>query len=240
MGETILMNISEYKYRTELHAHTNPASACSNFTPEEVIKRYADIGFDSIVISNHFYPGSPFRDDKKKCIEEYLRDYQQAIEEGNKAGINVIFGCELRFEENFNDYLIFGIDPEFLDFAYDSMPDGIAEFSSRFRSESTLIIQAHPFRDGAVPMPAEYLDGVEAFNLHPGHNSRVAVAAKYAKENDLIVTGGTDFHHEGHQGMTALLTKELMKTSHDVARVLKSRDYLIEIGGAIVMPYGNL
>lgn len=230
------MDVNEYKFRTELHAHTNPASPCSNFTPEEVIQRYADIGYDSIVISNHFYPGNRFREDKEKCISEYLKDYKLAEEAGKKFGINVIFGCELRFDENINDYLIFGIETEFVNFAYDSMSKGLEEFSKSFKSEEHLIIQAHPYRDGMTEMPASLIDGVEAFNLHPGHNSRIAVAAKYAQKNNLFVTCGTDFHHEGHQGMAALLTKTEMKSSHDIVKVIRNRDYLIEIGGCKVLP----
>lgn len=230
------MNTSEYKFRTELHAHTNPASPCSNFTPEEVIQRYADIGFDSIVISNHFYPGMRFLDDKEKCLSEYLKDFFQSSEASKKYGINVIFGCELRFTENFNDYLLFGIDPDFVDTIYESMPNGLEAFSKKFKSEEHLIIHAHPYRDGMTEMPAELIDGVEVFNLHPGHNSRIAVAAKYAHKHNLIVTCGTDFHHENHQGMTALLTKTEMKTSHDIVNVLRSKDYLIEIGGCKVLP----
>ncbi len=233
------MNIKDYKFRTELHAHTNPASPCSNFTPEEVVQRYAEIGFDSIVISNHFYPGIRFPDDKEKCVTEYLKDFYEAKEAGEKYGINVIFGCELRFTENINDYLIFGIDPDFAKLAFDSMPIGLESFSKSFKNDGTLIIQAHPFRDGMTEMPAELLDGIEVFNLHPGQNSRVGLAAKYAKKHNMLVTCGTDFHHEGHQGMTALLTKTVMKSSHDITKVLKSRDYLIEIGGCAVLPYGK-
>jgi len=228
------MKTSDYKFRTELHAHTNPASPCSNFTPEEVIKRYAEIGFDSIVISNHFYPGMRFLDDKEKCLANYIKDFEEAKGAGEKYGINVIFGCELRFTENVNDYLIFGIDPEFANMAYDSMPNGLQAFSKAFRSDSTLIIQAHPFRDGMTQMPVELLDGIEVFNTHPGQNSRIGLAARYAKEHNLIVTCGSDFHHEGHQGTTALLTKTEMKSSHHIATVLKSGDYLIELGGTVI------
>ncbi len=233
------MNISEYKFRTELHAHTNPASPCSNFTPQEVIQRYAEIGYDSIVISNHFFPGMRFLEDKEKCVSEYLRDYEESVKWGKEYGINVIFGCELRFTENYNDYLIFGIDPDFADFAYDSMSKGLEAFSKAFRSENTLIVQAHPYRDGMTDISPELIDGIEVFNLHPGHNSRVALAAKHAQKHNLLVTCGTDFHHEGHQGMTALLTKTEMKTSHDIQKVLRNKDYLIEIGGCTVLPYSN-
>lgn len=230
------MNISDYKFKTELHAHTNPASPCSDFTPEDVIQRYRDIGYDSIVISNHFYPGMRFLGEKKKCIEAYLRDYEESLAAGRKYGINVIFGCELRFTENINDYLIYGIDPEFADFAYDSMPKGLEEFSKNFRSEEHLIIQAHPYRDGMTEMPSGLIDGVEAFNLHPGHNSRVALAARYAQKNNLIVTCGSDFHHEVHQGTAAFLTKTEVKSSRDIVDAIRNGAYLLEVGGYKLLP----
>ena len=228
------MDIKNYKFRTELHAHTSPASPCGDFTPDEVVAKYAALSYNSIVITNHFYPNIRFRDDKEKCIAEYLKDYDAAVKAGAERGINVILGCELRFCESFNDYLLFGITPESLDFAFDYIDKGLEQFSKAFRSNDTVIVQAHPYRDGCVPAPPELLDGVEVFNLHPGHNSRVGVTAKFAKEYNLIATSGTDFHHEGHEGMTALLTAEEMKTSADIARVLKSGDYLIEIGGTVV------
>ncbi len=232
------MNVTDYKFRTELHAHTHPASPCGDFSPEETVKKYAELGFDSLVISNHFYPIMRFRDDKEKCVAEYLKDFDEAEKAGKKYGITVILGCEFRFTENVNDYLLFGIDREFLGIAFDSMPKGLEAFSKTFRSESTLLIQAHPFRDGMTRVSPSFLDGIEVFNMHPGHNSRVALAARFAKEHNLIVTCGSDFHHENHQGTTALLTKTKMQNSGDIVAALKSRDYLIEIGGSVVLPYG--
>lgn len=52
-------------------------------------------------------------DDRQKCIDTYLTDYKLAVETGKKYGINVILGCEIRFSENLNDYLLFGIDENF-------------------------------------------------------------------------------------------------------------------------------
>lgn len=235
------MDIKQYRFKTELHAHTNPSSPCSDFTTEEVLERYSDLGFDSLVLSNHFYPGMRFVDDKEKCVNAFLKDYDEAVSLSSKYNINIIFGCELCFTESINDYLIFGIDRDFANLAYDSMPLGLENFSKNFRHDDTLVIQAHPYRDGMTLVPPELLDGIEVFNMHPGHNSRIALASKYAKEHpSLFITCGSDFHHEGHQGMAALLTKTEMKTSQDVAKAIKSRDYLIEINGCIVLPYGNI
>ena len=230
--------LSNYKFKTEFHAHTNPASACGDFPPEEVIKRYADIGFDSVIISNHFCPGMRFYGEKEKCLDAYFKDYHESLEAGKKYGINVILGCEIRFTENSNDYLLFGIDEELVSQCYDYIDKGLEEFSKWFRGEERVLVQAHPFRNGMEPVNPDFLDGIEVFNMHPGHNSRVAVAAKYAKENDFTVTAGTDFHHEGHQGMAAVLTKTEMKTSKDVAKILKAKEYLFQVGGSIILPYG--
>ena len=230
------MNTEKYCYKTELHLHTSPASPCSEIPPESAVKYYADLGYHSIVVCNHFFPGMFHIDDKQKCIDTYLADYDLAMDAGQKYGVNVIFGCEIRFTENVNDYLLFGIDRDFLDFAYDNLSIGIVEFSKQFRNDDRLLIQAHPFRNGMTEVDPKYLDGIETFNMHPNHNSRVAIAAKYAKEHNLIPTVGTDFHHPGHQGLSALLTETELKSSQDIVKVLKSRDYLFEIGGCILHP----
>lgn len=231
-----MMDIHKYRYKTELHSHTSPASSCSEIAPKLAVKLYAELGYHSIVICNHFYPGMRFVEDKQKCIDAYLADYDLAAEAGEKYGINVILGCELRFSENVNDYLLLGIDRDFLSQAYECLDMGIQAFSKEFRGDGHLLIQAHPFRDGMTKVLPEYLDGIETFNMHPHHNSRVALAAKYAREHDLIPTAGTDFHHLGHEGLSALLTETELKTSHDIVQVLKSRNYIFEVGGCPVLP----
>lgn len=230
------MNIEKYQYKTELHLHTTPASSCGHVSPELAVELYAKKGYHSIVICNHFTPDMRFIENKKQCLDAYLADYNLAVETGEKYGVNVILGCEIRFTENVNDYLVFGIDRDFLDFAYGSLELGIEEFSRQFRNDNQIIIQAHPFRNNMTQVAAEYLDGIETFNMHPSHNSRIALAVRYAKEHNLIPTAGTDYHHLGHEGLAALRTKTELKTSHDIVDALKSRDYLFEISGSIVLP----
>lgn len=88
-------------------------------------------------------------------------------------------------------------------------------------------IEQHPFRNGMTEVAPEYLDGIETFNMHPNHNSRVSMASIYAKKHNLIPTAGTDFHHPGHEGMSALLTQTELRTSHDIVNVLKSGEYIL-------------
>lgn len=231
------MELEKYTFKTELHAHTKPASECSQIYPEELVENYARLGYNSVVISNHFYSGMRYYGDKKKCIDAYLADFDLAADAGEKLGIHVILGCEIRFAENVNDYLLFGIDRDLLTEAYDYLDKDLAVFSKDFRREDRVLLQAHPFRNGMALADPAYLDGIETFNVHPGHNSRVAVAAKYAREHDFIVSAGTDYHHHGHEGLAGVLTPNVLKTSGDVALALRSRNYLLVVGGNIIFPY---
>lgn len=231
------MELEKYTFKTELHAHTKPASGCSEIYPEELVENYARLGYSGVVISNHFYSGMRYYGDKEKCLNAYLADFDKAVQMGNELGIHVILGCEIRFAENINDYLLFGIDREFLKEAYAYLDKDLAVFAKDFRREGRVLLQAHPFRSGMALADPNSIDGIETFNVHPGHNSRIAVAARYAREHNFIVSAGTDYHHHGHEGLAGILTKTELKTSQDIAQVLRSRDYLLDVGGNIVLPY---
>lgn len=235
------MNIKElakeYKYKIETHAHTLPMSPCADFTPEEVIERYAEIGFDAIVITNHFCDYSFFGDSKEIVTERFLDDFYKAENAAKKYGIKVILGMEIRFPENCNDYLIFGIDENDINTLFDLSHTNYKTFYKTFKNDRNVILQAHPFRPNMVLQEPELLDGIEVFNMHLGHNSKIGLAAQYAANHPhFIKTCGTDFHHEGHQGLGGILTKTLPKDSFEFAKILKSRDYLFNISGNTVIP----
>ena len=217
-------------YKTELHVHSSPVSACSEIEPERLVNLYKENGYDSVVLTNHFtvHLNGETVEDKVKW---YLEDYYKCCKEGENVGLNVILGAEIRFTENINDYLIFGICPEELPDIYSMLSYGIDRFYSEYKNEENIIIQAHPFRDGMTKVKRESLDGIEVFNMHPHHNSRIGFAAKYAKENNLIATCGSDFHHPGHECLCGILTKHELKTSYDVAKLLKSGKYSMSVGG---------
>ncbi len=226
----------EYCFCTELHAHTSPVSRCSNIPPEHMAKVYADMGASAVVITNHLTPKWAY-EDSELTPDEYLSDYYLTRRLGEERGLNVILGAEVRFTENDNDYLVYGIEPDDIEKIMFYLDKGIEAFYKGFKNTKNIILQAHPFRNRMERAPVSALDGIEVFNCHPKHNSRIAVASKYAKENNFIVSGGTDYHDTGDEGLCMMRSLVCPKDSYDVAEILKSRDYVIDIAGSIVLPY---
>ena len=231
--------LSAYKYKLELHAHTSPVSSCSELPPAEVISRLHAQGYHGVVITNHFYSGGKFMktDDP---VGTYLADYYAAKEAGEAVGMQVLLGAEYRFDENTNDYLVFGVTEALLRETVRRFDLTFEQFYEEYHGENLLILQAHPFRSGLVRAKPDHLDGIEAFNMHLHHNSRVAEAARWAKDNTLdIMTGGTDLHNPGYEGLCATRTKVLPKTSAELIALLREKDYLMEIAGCPLLPYAE-
>ncbi len=229
--------LAQYRYKIELHAHTSPGSGCSELPPREFLSRLRAQGYHAVVITNHFSPGSAFTRTEDP-VGTYLADYYEAKQLEQEYDITVLLGAEFRFEENCNDYLIFGVDEAFLREAYPQLNMSFRDFYERWHAPERIICQAHPFRHGITPIDGAHLDGIEAFNMHPGHNSRVTVASRYAAvEHIPIITVGTDLHHPGHEGSAALRARFLPKNNDELIALLRSGDYLFEIGGHPLLPY---
>ena len=226
-----------YPYKIELHAHTSPASGCANFTPEEGLAMYKARGVDAVVITNHFTP-SYLALDPQEVIEKYLSDIRIARRVGEELQIKVYMGMEIRFPQNVNDYLLYGVTEEDVPMLLSLLSTDIETFSKAYRTSDRLLIQAHPFRNGMVEVDPALLDGIEVFNMHPGHNSRVGFAARYAASHpEWILTGGSDFHHLDHDGVCTLRAKELPRDERALAALLRSQDYRIDLSGIFVTPY---
>ena len=234
--------LSAYPYKIELHAHSMPASSCCNCPMERFLELYAKEEVNAVCLTNHFYKDSVIfaGKDKKGCIDSYLEDYERLTELAKPYKIKILLGCEIRFIGGINDYLIYGVNREILEEAFDYLWEDLETYRKNVKLPNSLFIQAHPFRDGIATVDPQLLDGMETMNFHPSHNSRNSVTAAYAKENGLhLCTGGSDFHHDRpfNAATLLLLSKSLPEDSFALARLLKERDCLFLMGGNhIVIP----
>jgi len=231
--------LSQYKYQIELHAHTSPVSGCSQVTPREMAQTYKELGYDAVTITNHFMYQRNGRS-KEEYLLAFIGDYEETKKYGDEIGLKVYLGAEIRFTEWDNDYLIFGIDEKMLSEIYDLLPYGIENFRKNYAMPDSVFIQAHPMRNGMKLFDPALLDGMEVFNLHPNHNSKVGIASVYAHENNIpIIIAGSDFHepNKNHEGVAALRATYLPEDTFELARLLKKGDYLLEIGrNNIIIP----
>lgn len=224
-----------YPKRIELHAHTSPASSCADFPPEEVVETFYNAGYDGIAITNHFYVKEKIMS-KESMLEVYKNDFLVAKETGEQLGIKVYLGAELRFRyENANDYLLFGFELDQLDDIYDYLDGDLRTFYREYMNDDLFLIQAHPFREGMKRANPDFLNGVEAFNMHPHHNSCVTYASLFAQTYKKVETIGTDYHHENHENLAATRMKSLPENEKALVEALKENDFIYEISGHLVV-----
>ena len=191
------------KFKTELHCHSAPVSACAKAYAEEIVQEYLAHGYNSLVLTNHF---SRFTFKNKRIgdlsalpwqekVDYYMKGYNELVEAA--AGkMDILFGCELRSNIDENDYLIYGLDEKFLRENEDLYDIPTPEVSARVRAAGFLFLQAHPFRDNMMMVNPIHLDGIEVFNGNPQQDSRNDIARIWADRFGLIGTSGSDFHKD--------------------------------------------
>lgn len=212
-----------YKYDT--HVHTREVSPCGHVKAREVVQLYKEMGYDGIIITDHYYDdffqslGKISWEDK---IETYLDGYKKAVEEGNKIGITVLLGIELRFTENYNDYLLYGMTEEFLKENPELYTLGLKEFSRLIEKQDILLFQAHPYRKGMEVADPQYIHGIEVFNGNPRHDSKNHKALSFARKNSLLMSSGSDFHQVEDVAKGGILVSEKITNVKELVKAMRN------------------
>ena len=144
---------------------------------------------------------------------------------GEKLGLNILLGAEITFENVPNDYLLYGIDRDFLD-SLEAYPDifswGIEKFSVFARKHNVFIVQAHPCRDTYCFPTPEFVDGMEILNSSPRHLDHSVKSLEIAKKHKLYMTAGSDSHRSEDVARTGILSECEIKTADDYIACIKS------------------
>ena len=104
---------------------------------------------------------------------------------------------EIRFAENDNVYLVYGLDEKFIYEHEEIVRMTAKQFKKVAEKNQLTFIQAHPFRiDSNITNPRN-IDGIEVYNGNRRHDSSNNMAQMWAKKHGFITTVGSDFHeHE--------------------------------------------
>jgi hypothetical protein len=201
------------KYKYETHFHTEETSPCGKVPAITGVRLYHEAGYAGIIVTDHYSRGSfgihPFTRWETK-IDNYLKGYRNALEEGLRLGMDIQLGMELRFDENSNDYLVYGFDEEFLRSNEKLYRLDLKGFRKLIAGSGIAIVQAHPFRPSMIPAAPGLIDGVEVYNGNPRHDSRNHLAFDYARANDLKLLSGSDFHRIGDEARGGIVVRERM------------------------------
>lgn len=217
------------KYKYELHCHTAQTSPCAAIDAKDVVEFYKSIGYSGMVITDHysfrtFGTESSFK--KQVDVERFLDGYRTALAAAGE-NFTVLLGMEIRFFATTNDFLVYGIDEDFVCKSGNLLFKYPRRFYETVKQNGGIVIQAHPFRKYVHRANPKYLDGCEIFNAKDRKKDYNQKAELWAREQDFrILTGGADFHRESQKENAAgIITEEKIKSNADLLRILKSGEY---------------
>lgn len=224
------------EYLTELHLHTKECSKCSQIPAKQMIDEYKKAGYSTIVVTDHCSKSNISRLGDiswKEKIDFIYNGFDIAKQYGNKLGMNILLGVEITLEITDSDYLVYGIDKEFLYENEKIYEYTLEELYNICNKKGYLLVQAHPFRDNIQLAPLKYIDGIEIFNGCQDEVSRNDKALEYGKSTNKILTSGSDFHRLSDLARGGISTDVEIKDIKQLVEVLIRKDYKLNRNGQI-------
>lgn len=214
----------------DTHIHTKESSSCGEVFAADVVKRYKSLGYDGIIVTDHVHKRQFEKHGETYALqaEKFLEGYRTA-KKFESENFHVILGMEIRFSENDNDYLVYGFDEDFV-FSHElSAFASLKEFKPLAKENGLILFQAHPFRKNITVIDPKSVDGFEVYNGHANHESNNDIAYRWAKKYSQRMLSGSDFHGNVKMEAGGVYFEEYVKTSEDVARLLRENRYSLKI-----------
>jgi len=215
-------------YKTEPHLHTAEVSLCGKIPAEEIIELYSKAGFSTVFVTDHFTEKTlnSFEEGSwNDYVDRFMLGYKLAKKAGDSLGINVLFAAEFTFKGIPNDYLVYGIDEDFLKKHEDIHKTSIENLYNLAKENDFLVIQAHPYRDNKCYPTADYVDGIEVINTNPRHENYDEKTIEFAEKFNLYKTAGSDSHQYPDIAKGGIITQHEIKTVRDYIAAIKSGKY---------------
>lgn len=184
------------RYRYETHLHTSETSKCGITSGADFASHYKSLGYTGIFVTDHFLNGNTTVSEDlpwAERIELFCTGYEAAKEKGCQIGMDVFFGWEYSF--GWTHLLTYGLGKEWLLHNPCMLSWDLPHYCDRVHQDGGAVIHAHPFREG-----------IEIFELAPGHVDAVEVlnsgrsdqynqhALDYAASFGLPGVAGSDIH----------------------------------------------
>lgn len=213
----------EYKY--EMHCHTGPVSQCGRVEPKEIVRLYMEQGYSGIVLTDHYSPLTWYNHNlfaPQRHIDFYLQSYRE-IKDYSKD-FTVMLGIELRHYGTGNDYLIYGVEEDWLTKQGNMMAWLEKRVYKEVHDMGGLVFQAHPFRPYITRCNPDYLDGIEIYNGKCDQRTNDK-AYEWAKETGKLMVSGSDFHTPKQTAKGGIITTSPITCNADLLGTLKAQNF---------------
>lgn len=193
----------------ETHLHTSEASKCGEIHGEDYIPYMMGKGYSGMIVTDHFFNGNtcvPADLSWKERVEIYCSGYERALKAAEGNDFVVMFGVEFNF--NKDEYLLYGIDKEWLLNNECIMQMNRHELFEAVHKAGGIMIQAHPFRErdylSDIKLAPSCVDGIEVYNAANSANMN-ALGYEYCSKLGLPMTAGSDIHFYRDNEMGGML-----------------------------------
>ncbi|MBR6337193.1 MAG: histidinol-phosphatase [Ruminococcus sp.] len=218
-----------YKYET--HLHTCETSACATASGKAQAQRYKELGYDGIIVTDHFFNGNCLPEihsctDWKRKVDMFCTGFERAKAEGDRIGLKVFFGFEYCYEGA--DVLVYGLDKQWLYDHPEIMEMSFFDFAELAHNDGAVLVHAHPFRQAGylreIRLMPDYVDAVEVYNCGNFEDIYNDRAYWYALQYGFNMTGGTDNHHLTVTKLSGITSEKPLDTIDDVKTAILSGD----------------
>ncbi|MBQ7202445.1 MAG: PHP domain-containing protein [Eubacterium sp.] len=214
------------KYKYEMHCHTEMVSQCGKTQPGDIVKMYKDKGYSGIVLTEHYSPltfGLNSYYKPQRLIEFYLSSYYE-MKKYETEDFKIFFGMELRHYATGADYLIYGVDPDWLRQQGNLLKLFEKQVYELMHAQGYLVFQAHPFRPYILRCNPKYIDGIEIYNGKCDKKTNDK-AQRWADKTGKLIVSGSDFHEVQNLARGGIITDRPIKDNKDLVELLKAQDF---------------
>lgn len=238
-----MATIQDYPFKYEMHLHTSEASKCGSNTGAEMARAHKEAGYAGIFVTNHAWGGNTCIDRElpyREWIEQYAQGYYNALEEGEKIGLQVFFGMEAGFSGT--EFLIYGVTPEWMADHEELWDADIPEQYRIIHGGGGIVMHAHPFREEwyipEIRLFPDCVDGIEMINAtHSSHLSKAhndpmydERAIEYARKYNMPTCAGSDVHSTNVFGGGIMCRKRIKSDRELIDLILSKGDYILTNG----------
>ncbi len=213
----------------DTHVHTAETSPCGRVPAAQTVDYYAAHGYAGLVITDHlhqeFLNKAGKEGDWDLIVDRYMAGFTAAKKRGDEIGFDVIFGVEMRFTDNNNDYLVYGLDEAWLRAHPYVICRTAREFFRKYHTE-VLVMHAHPFRDGNETVFTDAVHGIELINTNARHDNFTEKAVSlYRAHPEYYLQAGSDMHRADDRCRAGIMVNRPIHDSFEYADLIRSGDY---------------